>query len=114
MSNLKHETIADIVAEIRKCADRMERHLLYDLSECPTDYLRVLADRIETAVKHQFREVTKMIPHEEVAVSKMETTPTGNSAAMREAFANISEYARAATCYTDNLHLLGYLYQISE
>ena len=43
--------------------------------------------------KHQFREVAKMIPHEEVAVSKMETTtPTrekysavGNSAAMREA-----------------------------
>lgn len=44
------------------------------------------------SVNHQFREVAKMIPHEEVAVSKMETTtPTrenssqvGNAAAMRE------------------------------
>ena len=46
------------------------------------------------SVNHQFREVAKMIPHEEVDVSKMETTtPTsekssavGNAAAMREAF----------------------------
>ena len=38
------------------------------------------------SANHHFREVAKMIPHEEVAVSKMETTtPTGNSAAMREA-----------------------------
>lgn len=45
------------------------------------------------SAKHQFREVTKMISHEEVDVSKMETTtPTrekssavGNAAAMREA-----------------------------
>lgn len=45
------------------------------------------------SAKHQFREVTKLIPHEEVDVSKMETTaPTrekssavGNAAAMREA-----------------------------
>ena len=38
------------------------------------------------AAKHQFCEVAKMIPHEEVAVSKMETTtPPGNAAAMREA-----------------------------
>ena len=45
------------------------------------------------SANHQFREVAKMIPHEEVDVSKMETTtPTrekssavGNAAAMREA-----------------------------
>ena len=44
------------------------------------------------SANHQFREVAKMIPHEEVDVSKMETTtPTsekssavGNAAAMRE------------------------------
>ena len=43
-----------------------------------------VADNV--SAKHQFREVAKMIPHEEVAVSKMETTtPTGNTAAMREA-----------------------------
>ena len=43
-----------------------------------------VADNV--SANHQFREVAKMIQHEEVAVSKMETaTPTGNSAAMREA-----------------------------
>ena len=49
------------------------------------------------SVNHQFREVAKMIPHEEVAVSKMETTtPTsenssqvGNAAAMREALGDV-------------------------
>lgn len=49
-----------------------------------------VADNV--SANHQFREVAKMIPHEEVAVSKMETTtPTsekssqvGNAAAMRE------------------------------
>ena len=51
------------------------------------------------SVKHQFREVAKMMPHEEVDVSKMETTtPTreessavGNAAAMREALEQIRE-----------------------
>ena len=50
-----------------------------------------VADNV--SANHQFREVTKMISHEEVDVSKMETTtPTrekssavGNEAAMREA-----------------------------
>lgn len=74
MSNERHETVADIMSEMREYADEMEKHLLYDLRECATDYLRILADRIETAMRHQFREVAKMIPHEEVAVSKMETT----------------------------------------
>ena len=42
-----------------------------------------VADNV--SANHQFREVAKMIPHEE-DVSKMETTtPTGNAAAMREA-----------------------------
>lgn len=37
-----------------------------------------------------------------------------NLKTMREACANIAEYAREATCYTENSHLLGYLYQIEE
>ena len=49
MSNERQETVSDIVAEMRKYADSMEKHLIYDLRECSTDYLRVLADRIETA-----------------------------------------------------------------
>ena len=56
-----------------------------------------VADNV--SVKHQFREVAKMMPHEEVDVSKMETTtPTseksssvGNAEAMREALEQIRE-----------------------
>ena len=55
-----------------------------------------VADNV--SANHQFREVAKMIPHEEVDVSKMETTtPTrekssvvGNAAAMREALLEAS------------------------
>ena len=38
----------------------------------------------------------------------------GNKAAMREACANIAEYAKAASCHTDDSHLLGYLYRIER
>ena len=54
-----------------------------------------VADNV--SAKHHFREVAKMIPHEEVDVSKMETiTPirekssvVGNSAKMREALEKV-------------------------
>ena len=46
-----------------------------------------VADNV--SANHQFREVAKMIPHEEVAVSKMETTTVGNTAAMREALVRV-------------------------
>ena len=56
-----------------------------------------VADNV--SAKHQFRDVAKMIPHEEVDVSKMETTTStsekssavGNAAAMREALEQIRE-----------------------
>ena len=35
-----------------------------------------------------------------------------NVKAMREALENISEYAKAAACHTEDAHLLGYLKQI--
>ena len=62
-----------------------------------------IADNV--SVNHQFREVAKMIPHEEVDVSKMETTtPTrekssvvGNSAKMREALMEASIALSSAT-----------------
>ena len=55
-----------------------------------------VADNV--SANHHFREVAKMIPHEEVDVSKMETTtPTrekssavGNASAMREALEKIA------------------------
>ena len=56
------------------------------------------------SVNHQFREVAKMIPHEEVDVSKMETpTPTsekssavGNAAAMRKALEKVRRVLHCA------------------
>lgn len=56
------------------------------------------------SANHQFRNVAKMIPHEEVAVSKMETTtPTsekssvvGNSAKMREALEKVRRVLHCA------------------
>ena len=53
MRNERHETVSDIMSEMRKYADSMEQHDLYDLRECATDYLRVLADRIEAAHKRE-------------------------------------------------------------
>ena len=38
----------------------------------------------------------------------------GNAAAMREACANIAEYAKTAACHTEDAHLLGYLNQIER
>ena len=110
MSDEKNETVADIMTEMRTYADSMEKHHLYDLRECGTDYLRVLADRIETAVMYQFREVAKMIPHEEVAVSKMETTtPTSekssqvwNAAEMREALSMIVDACDSFHQFVEN------------
>ena len=57
-----------------------------------------VADNV--SANHQFREVAKLIPHEEVTVSKMETTtPTsekssavGNAVKMREALENVMFY----------------------
>ena len=84
------ETIEDIVKEMRGNAEH--NHALVEVSK----YLTEIADRIEAAANRQFREVAKMIPHEEVDVSKMETTtPTcekssadGNAAAMRKALSD--------------------------
>ena len=95
MSDEKNETVADIVADIRAQNQGLPEDS-YALSPLVCDLLS-FADRIEAAANRQFREVAKMIPHEEVAVSKMETTtPTGNSAAMREAL--METKSTIATC----------------
>ena len=63
-----------------------------------------VADNV--SANHQFREVAKMIPHEEVDVSKMETTTStrekssvvGNSAKMREALEKIANMGEQIDC----------------
>ena len=54
-----------------------------------------------------------------VVVSKNATTTkeslaVGNAARLREACANIAEYAKTAACHTEDAHLLGYLDQIER
>lgn len=79
MSDARQETVADIMSGMRKCADRIEQHLLYDLRECATDYLRVLADRIEDAVNRENRTIEK-------------SSEVGNAAKMREALEKVRFY----------------------
>ena len=76
MSNERQETVSDIMSEMRKYADSMEQHDLYDLRECSTDYLRVLADRIEDAVNRENRTVEK-------------SSAVGNASKMREALEKV-------------------------
>ena len=95
MSEERQETIEDVVADIRAQNQGLPEDG-YALSPLVCDLLS-FADRIEAAANRQFREGTKLIPHEEVDVSKMETTtPTreksssvGNAEAMREALEQI-------------------------
>ena len=75
----KHETIADILAYMRECADGTEKHGLYDLRDYGTDYLRALADNIEAAMKRE-REATCE-----------KSSQVGNVAAMREALRGLLE-----------------------
>ena len=46
--------------------------------------------------------------------TREKSSRVGNAAKMRDACANIAEYAKAASCHTDDSHLLGYLYQIER
>lgn len=80
----ERETVSDIMSEMREYADSMEKHLIYDLSECSTDYLRVLADRIEDAINRENRTVEK-------------SSVVGNSAKMREALMEASIALSSAT-----------------
>ena len=57
----ERETVSDIMSEMRGYADSMEKHLIYDLSECSTDYLRVLADRIEAAEMREIETIRAFI-----------------------------------------------------
>ena len=98
MSDEKQETIADIVSEMRNEGHTGDASCLEWIGAKMQRY----ADRIEAAANHQFREATKMIPHEEAAATEMETTaPTaekssavGDSEAMREAL----EFAEYELC----------------
>ena len=88
MSKDRQETIEDIVAWIRRPREGENAYLTLWRDE--------IADRIEAAEKQSVTNCNRF----------------GNAAKMREACDNISEYAKAAACHTEDAHLLGYLNQI--
>ena len=96
----RQETIADIVSEMRNEGHTGDASCL----EWVGAKMQRYADRIEAAANHHFREVTKMMPHEEVASAKIETTApagekssaVGNSSAMRDALEKTQ--SAIATC----------------
>lgn len=93
----KHDTIADILAYMRECADGTEKHGLYDLRDYGTDYLRALADNIEAAMKREREagadaaqicgEIGEMIGSEAAGKDSLQV---GNAAKMREVLGEIS------------------------
>lgn len=83
-----NETIADIIAAKRRLAAEMEKAL--GDQHTSVEMLKDDADRLESAHKRE----------------------RGDCAKLREACANIAEYARSAMCHATDAHLLGYLNQI--
>ena len=119
MDNERQETIADIVSEIRAQNLGLPEDS-YALSPLVCDLLS-LARRIEVANAREREvgaeaaqicgEISEMIGME---ATREKSSQVGNAAKMRDACANIAEYAKAASCHTDDSHLLGYLYQIER
>ena len=60
---------------------------------------------------HMLLQAADMIERE---ATREKSSQVGNEAAMREACANIAEYAKTAACHTEDTHLLGYLNQIER
>ena len=123
MSNETNETISDIVADIRAQNQGLPEDS-YALSPLVCDLLS-LADRIEAAHKREREkgseaaqicgEIGEMIGREASKNhSVTDCNRLDNAAKIREAFANISEYAKEAACHTEDAHLLGYLNQIES
>ena len=91
MRNSKQETIADIVAEMLEFAD--------------TDSQTVGRDILRRRIQYFARRIKQ---------AATDYNHLCNAAKMREACANIAEYAKASACHTDDSHLIGYLNQIER
>ena len=117
MSEERQKTVADIVAEMRNESHTGDGSFL----EWVGDKMRSYADRIEAAAKREREagaeaaQICGEIVGREAACHQPVTDCHGlNAAAMREACANIAEYAKTAACHTEDAHLLGYLNQIER
>jgi hypothetical protein len=113
------ETIEDIVREMRTMG---ENYSISESNDCR--YVAywlgtTFADRIEAAVKNQFRDTTKTMP--EVAVAEnATTTPTrdkssqvGNAAEMYEALKAVVKVGYPHNFQHEAPHIRGYCYEIT-
>ena len=112
---MENETIADIAAEIRRVKNPAS-----DTTLVESAWLDDWAARLEAAWKREraFNAMTeaaneRLREHLQIALEGNKK-PVGNAAAMREALANIAEYAKSALCHTEDSHVLGYLAQIEN
>lgn len=80
------------------------------------NYLCPYLERLAVVADDALRGYQKDYPEQvaELIDYRRERDSRGNAAAMREACANIAEYARTARCHTDDAHVLGYLEQIEK
>lgn len=116
------KTIEDILKEMRKPKSNCPKDERYEVAYSVADLESVLknfADQIDTAVKYQFREVTKTIPahlreatkKEEVVVAKMQTTtPTcekssqvGNAAKCKELLGEVYDLLDKSKSYINDI-----------
>ena len=91
MSNEKHETLADIVREIRQAEVTWHRS---EIAQLPTQYLKEWADRIEAAWKAERERVKADALVVGGMVEAMRREKRGNAAKIREAYEFAEEFLR--------------------
>lgn len=97
------ETIADIVRKMRNEIAEL-RNVSPNVPSIAADWWEARVDEIEAAHK---RELSKNASKKRADFGQL-----GDAAKLRNACANIAEYARAAMCHATDTHVLGYLNQI--
>lgn len=120
MSKERQETVTDVVAAMRNESHAGDECFL----EWVGEKMRSYADRFEAATKRErgagaeaaqiCGEIGEMVGREAACHQPVTDCHGLNAAAMREACANIAEYAKTAACHTEDAHLLGYLNQIER
>ena len=100
----EHETITDVIAWLRRPREGENAYLTLWRDE--------IADRLEATIKRERAKIEADALAVGGIVEAERKRERGDCAKLREACANIAEYARSAMCHATDAHLLGYLNQI--
>lgn len=112
LGNKPHE-----VLEVGKMADVSFDMVWLDgkAIPCPADGLRVVSEPMTSMPDHNraaFDAAHELELSKNASKKGADFGQLGDCAKLREACANIAEYARSAQCHTEDAHVLGYLNQI--